>query len=47
MATEALESCAPLGGFRLDRPKGKTPEGEFSTTDWLVPVLTCDGVLPG
>jgi hypothetical protein len=45
--TEALETWVPLGGFRLDRRKGKTPEGEFSTTDWLVPVLAYDGVSPG
>jgi len=45
--TEALETWVPLGGFRLDHRKGKTPEGEFSTTDWLVPVLAYDGVAPG
>ena len=44
--TDALETWVPLGGFRLDHRKGKTPEGEFLTTDWLVPVLTYDGVSP-
>jgi hypothetical protein len=35
--TEALETWIPIGGFRLDHRKGKTPEGETLITDWLVP----------
>jgi len=42
--TEALQTWVPLGGFRLDRRKGKTPEGETLTTDWLVPALAYDDV---
>lgn len=42
--TEALETWIPLGGFRLEHRKGKTPEGETLTTDWLVPLLAYDDV---
>jgi predicted RNA-binding Zn ribbon-like protein len=42
--TEALEIWIPLGGFRLDRRKGKTPEAEILRTDWLVPALAYDDV---
>ena|SRR5271157_1915546 len=45
--TVHIETWVPTGGFKLERRKGKTPEGEFSTTDWLVPVLAYDGLSPG
>ena len=41
---EALETWIPHGGFRLDRRKGKTPEGETLTTEWLVPAWASDGL---
>ena len=40
--TEAAETWIPHGGFKLERRKGKTPEGSLLTTDWLVPAWTHD-----
>lgn len=41
---DSLETWIPHGGFRLDHRKGKTPEGETLTTDWLVPTWASDGL---
>ena len=40
--TEALPTWIPLGGFRLDHRKGKTPEGAILTIDWLLPAWASD-----
>jgi predicted RNA-binding Zn ribbon-like protein len=35
--TDAFEAWIPVGGFKLEHRKGKTPDGETLNTDWLVP----------
>jgi hypothetical protein len=40
--TDAFQTWIPIGGFKLDHRKGKTPEGETLTTDWLVPAWAHD-----
>ena len=40
--TVLFETWVPTGGFRLERRKGKTPEGTVITTDWLVPAWAHD-----
>jgi hypothetical protein len=37
-----FETWVPVGGFKLERRKGKTPEGAVITTDWLVPIWAHD-----
>jgi hypothetical protein len=40
--TVLFESWVPAGGFKLERRKGKTPEGAVVTADWLVPAWAHD-----
>ena len=40
--TDAFETWIPVGGFKLEHRKGKTPDGETLTTDWLVPLWAHD-----
>src|SRR5271157_4015546 len=40
--TVHIETWVPAGGFKLERRKGKTPEGAVITTDWLVPAWPQD-----
>ena len=40
--TVHFESWVPAGGFKLEKRKGKTPEGAVITTEWLVPVWAHD-----
>ncbi len=40
--TVHFETWVPTGGFKLERRKGKTPEGTVITTDWLVPAWASD-----
>jgi hypothetical protein len=42
--TVLFETWVPAGGFKLERRKGKTPEGAVITTDWLVPTWASDGL---
>jgi predicted RNA-binding Zn ribbon-like protein len=42
--TVLFEAWVPAGGFKLERRKGKTPEGAAITTDWLVPTWASDGL---
>ena len=42
--TVLFENWVPAGGFKLERRKGKTPEGAVVTTDWLVPTWASDGL---
>ena len=39
-----FQTWVPAGGFKLERRKGKTPEGAVLTTDWLVPDWAEDDV---
>ena len=40
--TVQFETWVPTGGFKLERRKGKTPDGAVITTDWLVPAWAQD-----
>ncbi len=40
----ALETWVPVGGFKLEHRKGKTPEGSLLATDWLVPTWASDNL---
>jgi hypothetical protein len=42
--TVLFETWVPAGGFKLERRKGKTPDGALLTADWLVPAWASDGL---